>query len=72
MSDGHNMNPIGNEDDFARQAQQPDIGFFRELLDFLAHNKKWWLAPIILMLLVIGLLVTLSGTALAPFLYTLF
>jgi hypothetical protein len=61
-----------HHNDFAQQADQPDVGFFRELLDFLAHNKKWWLAPIILMLLVIGLLVTLGGSGIAPFIYTLF
>lgn len=61
-----------DHDDFARQADRPDVGFLRELLSFLAHNKKWWLAPIIVMLLVIGLLVTLGGSGLAPFIYTLF
>ena len=35
------------------------------------HNKKWWLTPIILTLLLIGVLVVLSGTAVAPFIYTL-
>lgn len=70
MSNDH-QDP-SSPDDFARQADQPEVGFLRQLIDFLAHNKKWWLAPIILMLLAIGLLVTMSGTALAPFLYTLF
>ncbi|HTL73043.1 MAG TPA: DUF5989 family protein [bacterium] len=44
----------------------------REFLDFLRHNKKWWLLPIVLILLLLGLLVLLSGTAIAPFLYPLF
>jgi hypothetical protein len=36
-------------------------------------RKKWWLGPIILILLLLGLLVVLtSGSALAPFIYTLF
>jgi hypothetical protein len=39
---------------------------------FLSHNKKWWLLPIIVILLGFGLLVALSGTAAAPFIYTLF
>jgi hypothetical protein len=47
-------------------------GFFRELWGFMAHNKKWWLLPILIMLLMFGLLVLLSGTGLAPFIYTLF
>jgi Family of unknown function (DUF5989) len=53
-------------------ARQPRGGFLRELWGFLAHNKKWWLLPILILLLVFGLLVLLSGTGLAPFIYTLF
>ena len=36
------------------------------------HNKKWWLLPIILILLALSLLVALSSTAVAPFIYTVF
>jgi hypothetical protein len=45
---------------------------WREVLEFLAHEKKWWLLPILAVLLLVGLLVLLSGTAGAPFIYTLF
>ena len=44
----------------------------REFLEFLGDNKKWWLLPIVLVLLVFGVLVLFSGTAAAPFIYTLF
>jgi hypothetical protein len=47
-------------------------GFFRELWLFLRHNKKWWLTPILLVMLLLGLLIAASGTAVAPFIYTLF
>lgn len=47
-------------------------GFLGELWGFLKTNKKWWLLPLLLTLLVFGLLVLLSGTGLAPFIYTLF
>ena len=57
---------------FAHQAEQRAPGFLREYLDFLRHSKKWWLAPIILSLLVVGAIVILGGTAVAPFIYTLF
>jgi len=40
--------------------------------DFLRTNKKWWLLPILVVLLLFGLLILLSGTAAAPFIYTLF
>jgi len=39
---------------------------------FLKHNKKWWLLPILIMLLLLGVLVLLGGTAIAPFIYPLF
>jgi len=58
--------------DFLEQAGQKRGNILREFLDFLRHNKKWWLLPIILILLLLGLVVMLSGTAIAPFLYPLF
>ena len=45
----------------------------RELWDFLNERKKWWLAPIIVVMVVVGaLLVFAQGSALAPFIYTIF
>jgi Family of unknown function (DUF5989) len=41
-----------------------------ELWDFLRHNKKWWLLPILFVLLLFGVLIFLSGTGAAPFIYT--
>jgi hypothetical protein len=44
-----------------------------DLWAFLRVRKKWWLAPIVLMLVLVGaLLVFTQGSALAPFLYTIF
>ena len=44
-----------------------------DLWDFLKVRKKFWLAPIILVLLLFGALIVLtSGSAIAPFIYTLF
>ncbi len=41
--------------------------------DFLRVRKKWWLAPIIIFLLLVSLLIVLSqGSAVAPFIYTIF
>jgi hypothetical protein len=49
------------------------MDFFRDLWDFLKVRKKFWLAPIILVLLLFGALIVLtSGSAIAPFIYTLF
>jgi len=53
-------------------AEQRRPGLFFELWGFLKENKKWWLLPILVVLLVFGLLILLAGTGLAPFIYTLF
>jgi hypothetical protein len=47
--------------------------FIRELLQFLKVRKKFWLLPIIIVMLVFGGLIILAqGSAVAPFIYTLF
>ncbi|HEY6930294.1 MAG TPA: DUF5989 family protein [Thermoanaerobaculia bacterium] len=44
-----------------------------EMWQFMRLNKKYWLAPIVIVLLLVGLvLVVAKGSALAPFIYTLF
>jgi hypothetical protein len=45
----------------------------KELWVFLANNKKFWLLPIVSAMLLLGMLLTMAGgSALAPFIYTLF
>jgi len=62
-----------NQNEFEKAgAEQARIGLLREFWGFLRENKKWWLLPILIVLLALGLLVLLSGTALAPFLYPFF
>ena len=49
------------------------MSFLKELWAFLGERKKIWLLPIILMMLVMGgLLMLAQGSAVAPFIYTLF
>jgi len=44
-----------------------------DYLDFLKQNKKWWILPIVLALLLLGAVIVLTqGSAIAPFIYTLF
>jgi hypothetical protein len=51
----------------------PKNSLLSELWAFMRARKKWWLLPIILMLLLVGsLLVFAQGSALAPFIYTVF
>ncbi|MFM9956799.1 MAG: DUF5989 family protein [Phycisphaerales bacterium] len=64
----------GSKSEFAKQAEQdaPAGGIAREFLDFLRHNKKWWLLPLVLVLLLVGVALFAGGGAAAPFIYTLF
>ena len=49
------------------------MDIFKDLWGFLKVRKKFWLLPVILTLLLFGVLIVLtSGTAIAPFIYTLF
>jgi hypothetical protein len=58
--------------DFETAGREQRTGFFSEFWAFLRHSKKWWLLPIVLVLVMFGVLIMLSGTAAAPFIYTLF
>jgi hypothetical protein len=46
--------------------------FLREVVDFIAHNKKWYLIPVVLAMLLLGILIILGASGAAPFVYTLF
>jgi hypothetical protein len=48
------------------------LDLLRDLWTFLRERKKWWLLPVIAMLLLIALVIFSSGSAVAPFIYTLF
>ena len=49
------------------------LSFLKEFLDFLKERKKYWLLPIIIVLALFGTLIVLSqGSAVAPFIYTIF
>jgi drug/metabolite transporter superfamily protein YnfA len=59
--------------DFAQAARERGrSNLATEFWQFLKHSKKWWLLPIVIVLVMFGLLVFLSGTAAAPFIYSLF
>ncbi len=49
------------------------LDLLKDLWDFLRERKKYWLAPLIIGLVLLGALIVLSqGSAIAPFIYTLF
>ncbi|HEY5132593.1 MAG TPA: DUF5989 family protein [Candidatus Krumholzibacteriaceae bacterium] len=49
------------------------LGIIKEFMQYLFRRKKWWLAAVMIMLLLLGALIILTqGSAIAPFIYTLF
>ena len=49
------------------------LAILKELWDFLKVRKKWWLTPIVIMLVLLGLLIAFTqSSTVAPFIYTLF
>ena len=49
------------------------MGMVAELWTYMRERKKWWLLPVIIILVVVGsLLILAQGSALAPFIYTIF
>ena len=49
------------------------LSFIKEFWDFLKERKKYWLLPILIVLALFGILIVLSqGSAIAPFIYTIF
>ena len=61
-----------NDKDFADLAKQGSSGAVAEFWYFLRHNKKWWLVPLVLVILIVAGLAIFSGSPVAPFIYTLF
>jgi Family of unknown function (DUF5989) len=58
--------------DFIQQVEQAQQGLLREFWELFRYNKKWWLTPIVLGLLLVGFMLFLASTAVAPFIYTIF
>lgn len=63
---------MDSKNEFEEAGEKQSEGLVSELVYFLKTNKRYWLAPIILSLLLLGLLIILAGSSAAPFIYTLF
>ena len=61
-----------NEKIFSEQATEKPPGLWAEFFHFVLHNKKWWLTPIIVLLVLVSALIVLGGSGVAPFIYSLF
>ncbi len=64
--------PTDDQNEFTRESTEDRISLAAEFWDFLKHNKKWWLLPILIAIFAIGLLVVLGSSGAAPFIYPLF
>ena len=58
--------------EFEQMSDERQMGLMEEFWLFIKEEKKWWLTPIILVLLGVGVLVALTSGGAAPFIYTLF
>jgi hypothetical protein len=61
-----------NRETFEDLADRKSQSFVKEVWYLLASDKRWWLAPIVIAIVILGVLVMLSGTGVGPFIYTLF
>jgi len=75
MPEDREKNGAGSRErgsDFERSASKKQGNLAGEVWMFLRENKKRWLLPLIVVLVLVGALIVLSTTAVAPFIYTLF
>ena len=72
FEDDPNSHDARTAAEFERAAAEKRQGLVSEFWGFLAENKKWWLLPILIAVILLGVLVILGGSAAGPFIYTLF
>ena len=58
--------------EFEQEAQKKPSSFVAEYVYFLKTTKKWWLLPILIVILAFGAIVLIAGSPVAPFIYALF
>jgi hypothetical protein len=73
MSEDRKPTRTDEHEAFVREAQGERTGLLAEFWDFLKHNKKWWLLPMLIVFaLAAALMLLATNPATAPFLYPLF
>ena len=60
-----------DNDEFLNAAADEDKGIVSEFVGFMAENKVWWMAPILIVFGLLGVLLILGATGVAPFIYAL-
>ena len=58
--------------EFQRLGRRRSAGVLREYFDYVRLRKKWWLVPVIVLLLLVGLVLVLGSSAVGPLIYALF
>lgn len=66
------MTDTENTNEFTAHAQQDRTNILQEFWGFICHNKKWWLTPIILLIMFVGIMVIIGSGGVGPFIYALF
>ncbi len=61
-----------DKNDFEKAGEESESSLIGEIFAMLKENKKFWMIPIIVVLLVMGALIVAGGSGAAPFIYTLF
>lgn len=61
-----------DRNEFEKLGEEEQLSLVSEFILFIKENKAWWMIPILLVLGLVGVLVVLSSTGAAPFIYTLF
>ena len=70
--DQHPTSQRSQSEEFTRLGAAKRPSFVSEYFFWLKTNRKWWMLPLILTLLLFGVLMILTSTGAAPFIYTLF
>ncbi|MBK8099196.1 MAG: hypothetical protein IPK26_18970 [Planctomycetes bacterium] len=63
------MSKADQDQDFLDAAQQKDRGLIGEFVGFMAENKAWWMAPILIVLGLLGVLLLAGASGIGPFVY---
>jgi hypothetical protein len=66
------MAPSKEKREFEDLADEASPSFVAEVWHLVSSDKRWWLAPVLIGILILGALVMLTGSGVAPFIYTLF
>lgn len=72
MTDSQQPESPDRVSEFEQAGSEEPMSLIAEFWLFIREEKKWWLTPIILVLLLAGVAIFLTSTGAAPFIYTLF